>query len=142
MAKNTITMLWRAGLALCAAAALAAPARAEFAVCNQSFDVVNVAIGQLHRGAFRTRGWWRIGPNQCANVVKEPLDTRYFYVFAEDIFGKQVLQGSVPMCVGRARFVIDGEADCLVRGHVQAPFIEVDTRDTTRWTLFITPRPS
>jgi len=120
----------------------AAPVRAEFTLCNQSFDVVNVAIGQLYRADFRTRGWWRIGPNQCANLVREPLTTRYIYVFAQDIFGKQILRGSVPMCVGTHRFVIDGSHDCLVRGYVDAPFIEVDTRDASRWTMFIAPRPS
>ena len=35
---------------------LAGAARAEFAVCNQSFDVVNVAIGQDVSGEFQTEG--------------------------------------------------------------------------------------
>lgn len=118
-----------------------APAWAQFAVCNQSFDVVNVAVGQQYRGAFRTRGWWKIGPNQCANVIRETLDTRYIYVFAKDVFGKEILSGAVPMCVAPDRFVIDGETDCLLRGHLDAPFIEVDTQDTERWTLFIAARP-
>ncbi|WP_298294599.1 DUF1036 domain-containing protein [uncultured Litoreibacter sp.] len=118
-----------------------APAQAQFSVCNQSFDVVNVAVGQLNRGAFRTRGWWKIGPNQCANVIRDPLDTRYIYVFAKDVFGKEILSGAVSMCVAPDRFVIDGEQDCLVRGYLDAPFIEVDTQDTERWTLFIAARP-
>lgn len=119
----------------------AGPAQAQFSVCNQSFDVVNVAVGQQYRGAFRTRGWWKIGPNQCANVIREPLDTRYIYVFAKDVFGKEILSGAVSMCVAPDRFVIDGESDCLLRGHLDAPFIEVDTQDTERWTLFIAARP-
>ncbi len=116
-------------------------ARAEFAVCNQSFDLVNVAVGFLNRGEFRTRGWWRIGPNQCANVIREPLDTRFIYVFARDVFGKELLNGSVPMCIAPDRFVIDGEADCMIRGYLEAPFIEVDTQETDSWTLFLTGRP-
>ncbi len=121
--------------------AIGTPAQAQFAVCNQSFDVVNVAVGQQFRGAFRTRGWWKIGPNQCANVIQDPLDTRYIYVFAKDVFGKEILGGAVSMCVAPDRFVIDGETDCLIRGHLDAPFIEVDTQDTERWTLFIAARP-
>ncbi len=119
----------------------ALPAQAQFAVCNQSFDVLNVAVGQAHRDSFRTRGWWRIGPNQCANVIREALTARYFYVYAKDIFGKEVLNGSVPLCIAPDRFRIDGESDCLLRGLIPARFIEVDTEEADRWTLFITAQP-
>lgn len=128
----------------CAAAwlgLLVVPAKAQFAVCNQSFDVVNVSIGRLERDVFRTRGWWRIGPNQCANVIRDEITTRYVYVFAKDVFGKEIFNGTVPMCIAPERFVIDGEQDCLVRGYLPAGFIEVDTQDTERWTLFVTARP-
>ena len=128
-------------LALSALGLSSAPAQAQFSVCNQSFDVVNVAVGRLDRGAFQTRGWWKIGPNQCANVIRDPLDTRYVYVYAQDVFGKEILNGAVSMCVAPDRFTIEGEGDCLVRGYLDAPFVEVDTQDTERWTLFITARP-
>lgn len=118
-----------------------ATARAAFAVCNQSFDVVNVAIGQFEDDAFVTRGWWTIGPNQCANAIKESLTARYIYVFAQDVFGNEVMNGSTPMCIGTERFVIRGVEDCLIRGHLPASFIEVDTQQTERWTLFLTPQP-
>ena len=118
----------------------AASAQAEFAVCNQSFDVVNVAIGQFERDDFVTRGWWTVGPNQCANVIREKLETRYVYVFAQDVFGNAILTGGTSMCVGPKRFEIQGEADCAVRGFVEVPYVEVDTQRTERWTLFLTPQ--
>jgi uncharacterized membrane protein len=116
------------------------PAMAEFAVCNQSFDVVNVAIGQFERSEFVTRGWWTIGPNQCANVIREKLDARYVYVFAQDVFGNAILNGGTSMCVGPEEFVIQGEKDCAVRGFLEVPYAEVDTQRTERWTLFLTPQ--
>jgi len=114
-------------------------ARAAFAVCNQTFDVVNVAVGQSDGDGFITRGWWTIGPNQCANVVKEELTARYIYVFAQDVFGKEVLSGRTPMCVATTRFEISGETNCLSRGHLMANYLEVDTLQTERWTLFLKP---
>lgn len=120
----------------------ATAARAEFAVCNQTFDVVNVAIGKYDRNVFETSGWWTIGPNQCASVIKEVLAVRYLYVYAQDVFGKSVLSGTTRMCVAPDRFAIRGEADCLIRGYIEAPFFEVDTVRTERWTLFLTPQPS
>jgi uncharacterized membrane protein len=113
-------------------------AAAEFAICNQSFDVVNVATGQFERGDFVTRGWWTVGPNQCANVIKEVLQSRYIYVFAQDVFGNIILNGSTPMCVGTGKFVVTGVEDCLLRGLLEASFVEVDTQRTERWTLFLT----
>lgn len=140
--KDTLkTYAFRTALAVPLVLAIATSAQAQFSVCNQSFDVVNVAVGQLDRGSFKTRGWWKIAPNQCANVIRDPLETRYIYVYAQDVFGKDMLNGAVSMCVAPDRFTIDGESDCLVRGFLDAPFIEVDTQDTERWTLFIAARP-
>lgn len=117
------------------------PARAEFAVCNQSFDVVNVAVGQDDGEAFVTEGWWTIGPNQCANVIREALNNRYIYVYAQDVFGQPVLNGTTQMCTGPQRFVIRGIDDCWANGHAAARFVEVDTQKTRRWTLFLAPSP-
>ncbi len=112
--------------------------QAEFAVCNQSYDVINVAVGQYKRDIFETEGWWTVGPNQCANVIKEPLQARYIYVYAKDVFGQSVLNGSTPMCVDPQYFTISGVEDCLTRGYLEAQFLEVDTEQTERWTLFVT----
>lgn len=119
-----------------------APAVAQFSVCNQTFDVVNVALGAYGRSAFETSGWWTIGPNQCANVIDDTLTSRYFYLFAKDVFGREILTGSTPMCVAPDRFEIAGDEDCLIRGLIEARFHEVDTRRSERWTVFIYPPPA
>lgn len=115
------------------------PAKAEFSVCNQSFDVVNVAIGQsTDDNDFATEGWWTIGANQCATVIREELTNRYVYVYAHDVFGQRLLDGTVQMCIGRRRFVIRGIEECWQRGHLAANFLEVDTQAVERWTFFLT----
>ncbi|MFQ6549986.1 DUF1036 domain-containing protein [Aestuariibius sp. 2305UL40-4] len=121
---------------------VAGPLRAEFAVCNQTFDVINVAVGQSEEDTFVTRGWWTVGPNQCANVIRDPLPARYVYIFAKDVFGKEILNGTDEMCISTRKFTIRGETDCLLRGYLPARFIEVDTQRTERWTLFLAPTPS
>ena len=138
--------MMRAGcLALMAclfALGLSGVARAEFAVCNQSFDVVNVAIGQEVGKEFQTQGWWTIGPNQCANVIKEPLRNRYIYVFAQDVFGQPLLDGTTQLCISPRKFDITGITDCWVHGNISAKFLEVDTlTENTRWTLFLGAKP-
>jgi len=116
---------------------LASAAAAEFAVCNQSFDVVNVAIGQDINDQFSTEGWWTIGPNQCANVIKEELVSRYIYIYVQDVFGQPIMTGTTQMCIAAVKFQIAGNTDCWSRGKISAGFIEVDTKETQRWTLFL-----
>ncbi len=119
----------------------AMPADAQFAVCNQSLDVVNIAIGRDVDNAFQTEGWWTVGPNQCANVIKAELASRYIYIYAQDVFGQPLLNGTTQMCISPRKFAIRGIADCWSRGDVAAGFIEVDTLRTQRWTLFLSPPP-
>ena len=140
----TMTTLRSVFLTLAASLALLClpgMAQAEFAVCNQSFDVVNVAIGQDVNDEFQTEGWWTIGPNQCANVVKTELTSRYIYIYAQDVFGQPILPGTTQMCISPRKFVIRGITECWSRGDISAGFIEVDTMKTQRWTLFLAATP-
>lgn len=113
-------------------------ARAEFTVCNQTLDVVNLAVGQKVDNADQTDGWWTIGANQCVNVIREELTNRYIYLYATDVFGHAILGGSVEMCIDRRRFSIRGIDECWQRGHIAARFVEVDTLEQVRWTYFLT----
>ena len=115
-------------------------ARAGFSVCNQTLDVVNLAVGAETDHVFQTEGWWTIGANQCVNVIRKELTDRYIYIYAADVFGHAILAGSTEMCVDSRRFAIRGIEDCWQRGHVAARFYEVDTRDQARWTFFLTDR--
>lgn len=118
------------------------PAQAGFRICNESFDMLNIALAEPWDDDFRSRGWWRIAPSQCATAIREPLSGRYLYVFATDVFGRSVLGGAIPACVGPNRFVIEGAGECLLRGYVEAYFTEIDTGDAADWTLFVAPRPN
>ena len=116
----------------------AGKAHAEFTVCNQTLDVVNLAVGQKVDNADQTDGWWTIGANQCVNVIREELANRYVYIYATDVFGHAILNGSIEMCIDRRRFSIRGIEECWQRGHIAARFVEVDTLEQVRWTYFLT----
>lgn len=116
---------------------MATPAQARFEICNQTFDVVNVAIGFAREGSFGTEGWWTIGPNRCASVIEEPLRGSTVFVFAQDVFGNVVLEGSRPMCVEPDTFEVEGRQDCLGRGLIEARFLGVETGTAESWTLYL-----
>lgn len=126
---------------LIAVVASSRDARAEFTVCNQTLDVVNLAVGQEARDVgetfWQTEGWWTVGANQCVKVIRDELVNRFIYIYAIDVFGQPLLRGTTDMCVGTRRFAIRGSGECWVRGYRQVPFYEVDTLKTERWTLFL-----
>jgi uncharacterized membrane protein len=138
--KNAPRRLAVAMAAAAVASLWAAPAQAEFTVCNQTLDVVNLSVGQQVDGIFQTDGWWTVGVNQCVNVIREELTNRYVYVYATDAFGHAILSGSTDMCIDRRRFTIRGIDQCWQRGHIAARFYEVDTQAQIRWTFFLTGR--
>jgi uncharacterized membrane protein len=125
------------GCALLLYLALTDPSLAQFSVCNQTLDVLNLAVAQEVGGTFQTEGWWTIGANRCVDVIKEALTNRYIYVYATDVFNQPILQGDVDMCVDPKHFVISGTEACWQRGHEVAKFAEIDTQAMERWTLFL-----
>ena len=116
-------------------------------LCNQSFDVLNVAVavprqdGGPAERTQATRGWWRVAPYQCATILPEPLGTGPYHLFAADVFGREALGGTIPMCVAPRRFEITGHQDCLLRGYLDARFMAVETGGEAAWTVFVAPRP-
>ena len=128
---------------LCGLAGLWLPgtARAEFRLCNQSYDVLNVAFGESAGDRIATQGWWRVAPNQCAVLKREPLNAGSYFVFAADVFGNEVLSGTTPLCVAPRRFEISSQENCLLRGFLDARYLEVDTGDRRDWTVFVSLRP-
>ena len=116
------------------------PAKAQFAVCNQTIDAINLAVATETSGVFSSEGWWTIGANRCVDVVKEELVSRYIYVYATDVFGQPILAGDFAgheMCVAPKKFLIEATDSCWQRGYQQVRFMEVDTQAMIRWTLFL-----
>jgi uncharacterized membrane protein len=117
------------------------PARAQFSVCNQTLDAVNLAIAKAApNGVIVSEGWWTIGANRCVDVIKEELANKYIYVYASDVFGQPILADgfqTFEMCVAPKRFTIEGTDSCWQRGYEKVRFMEVDTKEQVRWTLYL-----
>ena len=124
-------------IAIILAAAPAPPAAASFRVCNQTLDLLNVAVGTPDDAGFSTEGWWVVTANSCAEIIREELSSRYIYLFASDVYGQSIVSGALPMCVGRKKFRILGIDDCYLRGYDRADFKEIDTFAAPDWTVFV-----
>ena len=92
-------------------------ARAEFRVCNGTQNLVGVAIGYRAKEGWITEGWWQVPATTCATLIEGELQSRYYYLYAEDAARGGRWTGDVKMCVAENEFKITGVQDCYARGY-------------------------
>jgi uncharacterized membrane protein len=114
---------------------LATPARADLQLCNRMSYVVEAAIGLEARGNVTTRGWFRVDPGQCRNVIDGAYDADMVYLYAQtpSIYGPSPLpqSGQADLCVSQRDFTIAGARSC--RGGQRAVrFAAVKPADTDK----------
>lgn len=120
----------------------ASPAEAEFRVCNATQNLVGVAIGYRAKEGWISEGWWQIPATTCATLIEGQLQSRYYYLYAEDAARGGRWTGNVNMCVAENEFKITGVQDCYARGFQQFGFKEYDTGRQGSWMVQLTDTPA
>ena len=110
-------------------------AYADLRVCNMTSSRIGIAIGYRTSEAWRTEGWWNVKPNACESVIPGELESRFYYLYAQDYDRGGEWSGTSPMCTRDRQFTIEGIEDCLARGYERALFFEVDTGEQKSWTI-------
>ena len=113
-------------------------ARADLKVCNETRALVGVSVGYRLTEGWITEGWWRIPAGVCTPVIMGNLESRYFYLHAEESESGGKWRGPVFMCTSNKEFKIDGVKDCFARGFERTGFFEVDTADQRNWQVKLT----
>ena len=113
--------------------AAAAPARADFSVCNKTSHTALVAIGYQRDGTWSSAGWWRVNPQACTLILRGVLKSRYFYLRSIHLGVEGNWDGNRYFCVSAKNFTIKGRKDCVKRGFPVAGFFEVDTGKELTW---------
>jgi len=100
-------------LGLCA---VMAPARAELTICNRTSYLMDTAFGLEKRAMVSTRGWFRIEPGQCRQVLDGALDADMVYVHSRtpEVYGNapRPRLGGVELCVRPTDFTIADARSC------------------------------
>lgn len=118
--------------------ACAAPAHADFKICNKTGSNVGIAIGYKDDGGWKTEGWWNVVPNSCDSIMTGTLVARYYYVYAVDYDSGGEWSGKAFMCTQDKIFTIQGYDDCVKRGFDLTGFFEIDTGKSENWTVQLT----
>ncbi|MFC3703812.1 DUF1036 domain-containing protein [Devosia honganensis] len=118
--------------------AMTAPARADLRICNETANLVSVALGYRAERGWISEGWWQTPPGDCRVLYQGNLQRRFYYLYAVDDIGGGAWNGQVFMCTRDETFTIFGVEDCLARGYERTGFFEIDTQNRTDWTLQLT----
>ncbi len=125
-------------LFLCCLAASVTPASADFRVCNDTKSLVGVALGYFEKGKWVTEGWWQVPGETCELLVEGDLDSRFYYLYAEDADRGGQWGGEMTMCTSDREFRIEGVEECYQRGFRKTGFFEIDTSNKESWMVRLT----
>jgi uncharacterized membrane protein len=120
---------------------VASEAHADFRVCNGTQNLVGVAIGYRGKDGWNTEGWWQVPASTCATLIEGELQSRYYYLYAEDAARGGRWTGNVNMCVAENEFKITGVNDCFARGYQRMGFKEYDTGRQGSWMVQLSDTP-
>lgn len=116
----------------------AAPAQADFRLCNNTAGRVGIAIGYKDADGWVTEGWWNLPPRSCETLLRGGLVARFYYVYGIDYDRGGEWSGQAFMCSREKEFTIRGTEDCLARGYDRTGFFEIDTGEQRSWTVQLT----
>ncbi len=74
----------------------------------------------------------------CRSVIEGELQSRYYYIYAEDAEGVGRWAGDIDMCIAENEFKIVGVKDCFARGYQKMGFREYDTGGQGSWMVQLT----
>ena len=92
------------------------PASADLKICNRMSYVVEAAIAVQERGTAASRGWFRVDPGQCRNVLPGALTAGEIFIHTRvnTVYGPPPVtqSGDVDFCVADGNFAIGGARNC------------------------------
>ena len=124
-------------------AALRRTDEAGLKLCNRTSNLVWTAIAQREDESWESRGWWPLGPDECAKVLDEALSQPAYYVYAamadpDAEADRPLAAANEPFCLAPTRFSILGRESCTNRGYEEGRFVTVLARERPVATLEFT----
>lgn len=124
-------------------AALQRADEAGLKLCNRADELVWAAIAHRLDEGWESRGWWPLGPDECAKVLNEALSQPAYYVYAairdpESEVDRPLAAATEAFCLAPTRFAILGRESCAGRGYEEGQFVTVIAQDRPFATLEFT----
>lgn len=121
----------------------AAPAHAQFRVCNKTPAPISVALAFETTQDVISQGWWTVDPDNCTVLINTPLDKRYYYHYVLSNALKFEWRGTYEFCTSSdPQFRITGSQDCESRSYTTTGFRQTDIGTNTEYTLNVRTGPA
>jgi uncharacterized membrane protein len=122
------------------AQALATAVPAGYTICNDTGQLLLVALAQLAQGKATAHGWWKIPAHACAKAITAPLAADAIYLLAQTRNGATRVGGTEPFCIAGVAFDIQDRGHCPARGFAQAGFAKTVTQGLAGYVAHIGER--
>ena len=90
--------------------------RVGLTFCNKTETPVWGALGQPdERQVYTSRGWWKLGPGECAKVVKGAIPSDHVYVYGvidDGATERTLTGGEKALCVNAVKFEVVNDTSC------------------------------
>jgi len=107
-----------------------------FTLCNRTDLTLWSAIGYEENGQMVAKGWWRLAPKACSEVVKDRVPTEVMYTYAQAVTPageKIVWGGETPFCTSDVTFDLPAVGACEREGFETRRFEAIDTQGKDGW---------
>jgi len=136
--KFLATSIAVSALSIGASLATSTSAKADFRICNDTKSLVGAALGYKNDEKWISEGWFQVPPETCSSLIEGDLNSRFYYIYAEDADKGGQWRGDVFLCTNEREFKIEGVQDCFTRGHIKTGFFEIDTENRANWMVRLT----
>ncbi len=113
-------------------------AHADFRICNNTKSLVGAALGYKEQEKWLSEGWFQVPAETCSSLIEGDLNSRFYYIYAEDADKGGQWRGDVFLCTNEREFKIEGVENCFARGHIKTGFFEIDTGNRANWMVRLT----
>jgi uncharacterized membrane protein len=111
-----------------------------YTVCNDTGELLLVALAQVAKGKAAAHGWWKIESGACARAITTPLTADAVFLLAQNGHSAPAAGGSEKFCIAAIRFNIRGRGDCVARGFSEGGFARTATRGHSGYVARIDKR--
>lgn len=105
-------------------------AKLGFFYCNKTEAPVWSAIAEPAEGeSYRSKGWWRLEPGDCAKIIKGKLPHDHYYVYGaieEGVNERRITNGEKAFCVNAVMFNVSNELSCADQDLDEAQFRKIE----------------
>lgn len=105
-------------------------------LCNKTTNLVWAAVATSRADEDTSSGWLRIAPKSCTKAIKDKLENKPYFIYAEATDDKGAIamlgtkrliwSGRDVFCVKTTRFDIRGRESCATRGYDERAFLKID----------------